>query len=208
MASRTVTPWLRAEVRSGSSSDRPAALASVTASWASPRTFRTLVVQACTPPLPGGGQTRPPRRAGLDHHGPEGSGGSPRRGHTEAKAAGRAELDPDLLAALRTRYDTAVAAGIIHNRHRDWDGEGNHPGYALATWLTTYADQVWLFSRAFDSVWTNNASERGVKPAKRHQAVSGYWQTDQTLARWCRINSYLTSARNHGLTVLDAIHTA
>jgi len=127
---------------------------------------------------------------------------------TEAKAAGRSELDPDLLADLRTRYDTAVAAGIIHNRHRDWDGEGNHPGYALATWLTTYADQVWLFTRAFDSVWTNNASERGVKPAKRHQAVSGYWQTDQTLARWCRINSYLTSARNHGLTVLDAIHTA
>jgi hypothetical protein len=39
-------------------------------------------------------------------------------------------------------------------------------------------------------------------------AVSGYWQTDQTLARWCRINSDLTSARNHGLTVLDAIHTA
>jgi len=65
-----------------------------------------------------------------------------------------------------------------------------------------------LHDTAGELVWTNNASERGVKPAKRHQAVSGYWQTDQTLARWCRINSYLTSARNHGLTVLDAIHTA
>ena len=64
------------------------------------------------------------------------------------------------------------SAGIIHNRHRDWDGEGNHPGYALATWLTTDADQVWLCTRALDSVWTNHTSERGVKPAKRHQAVS------------------------------------
>jgi len=127
---------------------------------------------------------------------------------TAAKAARRSELDPDLLADLRSRYDTAVASGIIHNRHRDWDGDGNHPGYALANWLSQYAEQVWLFTRAFDVDWTNNASERGVKPAKRHQATSGYWQTDQTLARWCRINSYLTSARHHGLTVLDAIHTA
>jgi transposase len=127
---------------------------------------------------------------------------------TAAKADGRQHLDPDLLADLRARYDHAVAAGIIHNRHRDWDGDGNHPGYALATWLTAYADQIWLFTRAFDVDWTNNASERGVKPAKRHQAVSGYWQTHQTLARWCRNASYLTSARNHGLTVLDAIHTA
>ena len=55
---------------------------------------------------------------------------------------------------------------------------------------------------------TSNAAERGVKPAKRHQAVSGYWQTDQTLHRWCLINSYLTSARNHGLTVLEAITRA
>ena len=56
--------------------------------------------------------------------------------------------------------------------------------------------------------WSSNAAERGVKPAKRHQAVSGYWQTDQTLNRWCLIQSYLTSARNHGLTILDAITRA
>jgi hypothetical protein len=29
-----------------------------------------------------------------------------------------------------------------------------------------------------------------------------------TLARWCRIRSYLDSAANHGLTVLDAISAA
>ena len=56
--------------------------------------------------------------------------------------------------------------------------------------------------------WSSNAAERGVKPAKRHQAVSGHWQTDQTLNRWCLIQSYLTSARNHGLTILDAITRA
>jgi len=117
-------------------------------------------------------------------------------------------MDPDRLAELRERYDQAVDTGIIHNRHRDWDGGGNHPGYVLATWMKTYADQVWHFTSNFAVDWTSNAAERGVKPAKRHQAVSGYWQTDQTLDRWCLIQSYLTSARNHGLTILDAITRA
>ena len=56
--------------------------------------------------------------------------------------------------------------------------------------------------------WTNNVSEQGAKAAKRHQAVSGYWHTQQTLARWCRIRSYLDSATAHGITALDAITTA
>jgi hypothetical protein len=124
-----------------------------------------------------------------------------------ARAHGQDALDAQVLAGLRARYDTAVQTGIVHNRHRDWH-DGNHPGYVLASWLDKHADQVWLFTTNFAVAWTSNAAERGVKPAKRHQAVSGYWQTDQTLARWCLINSYLTSARNHGLTVLDAITRA
>jgi len=58
------------------------------------------------------------------------------------------------------------------------------------------------------STGPNNVSEQGAKAAKRHQAVSGYWHTQQTLARWCRIRSYLDSAAAHGLTALDAITAA
>jgi transposase len=125
----------------------------------------------------------------------------------DAKADKQNALDPELLAELRDRYNTAVDSGITHNRHRDWH-EGNHPGYTLANWLSSYADQIWHFTTHFDVDWTSNAAERGVKPAKRHQAVSGYWQTHATLNRWCLINSYLTTTRNHGLTVLDAITRA
>jgi transposase len=125
-----------------------------------------------------------------------------------AKARGEDALDPRLLAGLRARYDAAVELGIAHNRHRDWDGDGNHPGYKLAAWLKTYADQVWTFTRHLTVDWTSNAAERGIKPAKRHQAVSGYWQTDKTLERWCLVQSYLISARNHGLTVQEAITLA
>lgn len=120
-----------------------------------------------------------------------------------AVARGDPTLDAELLAKLRGRYDEAVAFGITHNRHRDWH-DGNHPGYALGCWLRDYKEQVWLFTREFALDWTNNCSEQAIKAAKRHQAVSGYWHTQQTLARWCRIRSYLDSAASHGLTALDA----
>jgi transposase len=126
----------------------------------------------------------------------------------EARAGGGTALDPQLLKDLRERYDTAVSSGIIHNRLRDWDGGGNHPGYALGAWLRGYKEQVFLFTRDFAVDWTNNVSERGAKAAKRHQAVSGYWHSLATVARWCRIRSYLDSATAHGVTALDAISGA
>jgi transposase len=124
-----------------------------------------------------------------------------------ARARGDTALDQQVLDDLLKRYDTAVAAGIIHNRLRDWD-TGNHPGYALGTWLRDYREQVFLFTRNFAVDWTNNVSERGAKAAKRHQAVSGYWHSLATLARWCRLRSYLDSAAAHGVTALDAIRDA
>jgi len=124
-----------------------------------------------------------------------------------ARARGHTALDAEMLDKLRHRYDEAAAFGIIHNRLRDWH-EGNHPGHALGCWLRGYKEQVFLFTRDFNVDWTNNVSERGAKAAKRHQAVSGYWHTQATLARWCRIRSYLDSAAAHGLTALEAVGAA
>jgi len=115
--------------------------------------------------------------------------------------------DPEVIADLRKRYDEAVSFGIAHCRHRDWH-DGNHPGYALGAWLRRYAGQVWLFTSVPAVEWTNNVSEQGAKAAKRHQAVSGYWHSQATLGRWCRIRSYLDSATAHGHTALDAVSGA
>jgi hypothetical protein len=125
----------------------------------------------------------------------------------QARARGDTALDPEQLTRLRERYDEAAAFGITHNRLRDWH-DGNHPGYALGCWLQQYKEQAWLFTRQFAVEWTSNSAERAVKGPKRHQAVSGYWYTQRTLARWCRIRSYLDSAKNHGPRALDAIRAA
>ena len=99
----------------------------------------------------------------------------------EVRARGDTALDPGQLATLRKCYDEAAAFGITHNRLRDWH-DGNHPGYTLGCWLEEYKEQAWLFTRQFTVEWTSNSAERAVKGPKRHQAVSGYWHTQRTLA--------------------------
>jgi hypothetical protein len=125
----------------------------------------------------------------------------------DARAADVDQLDPELLAELRARYDKAIAWGIATNRHRDWH-TGNHPGYTLAQRLKDKAEQVWLFAKNFKIPWTNNASEQALKSPKRHQAVSGYWRTLDTLRDDLRIRSYLATARAHSLRAIDAIQRA
>ena len=61
-----------------------------------------------------------------------------------------------------------------------------------------YADQNPYATRAA----TGCPLLRGITTA------SAYWHTLQTLTRWCRVRSYLTSAANHGIPVIEAIRTA
>jgi hypothetical protein len=118
-----------------------------------------------------------------------------------------AEASATALAHARKLYDQALLVGISDNLSRPWH-QGNHPGLVLARRLQNKADEVWLFTKDTRTPWTNNASERALKGPKLHQKVSGYWQTTLTLSRYCRVRSYLVSARNHGLNAIDAIHTA
>jgi hypothetical protein len=61
-----------------------------------------------------------------------------------------------------------------------------------------YADQNPYATRAA----TGCPLLRGITTA------SAYWHSLATLARWCRIRSYLDSAIAHGITAIDAIRTA
>lgn len=116
-------------------------------------------------------------------------------------------IDAAKLADARDRYDHGVKVGISFNLSRPWP-KGNHPGLVLARRLQAKADQVWLFTDDLRVPWTNNASEQAIRGPKRHQNSSGYWQTTLTLAAYCRVRSYLVSARNHGVRAIEAIHAA
>jgi transposase len=122
-------------------------------------------------------------------------------------AAGADRIDTDALAHLRWVYDQGVAVGISVNLSRRWH-QGNHPGLVLARRLRKKADQVWLFTSDLRVPWTNNHSEQALRMVKLQQKISGCWRTLATTQLFCRIRSYLTTARNHGIRPLDAIRDA
>jgi len=124
-----------------------------------------------------------------------------------ARVEGRTDLDTDLLARLRRRFDSGVNVGISTNLSRPWP-KGNHPGLQLARRLKRKTHQVWLFTTRSDVPPTNNGSESAIRGFKLAAKVQGCWRTLATLQRHCRIRSYLVSARNHGRRPIDAIRDA
>lgn len=124
-----------------------------------------------------------------------------------ARTDGRTDLDTDLLARLRDRFDNGVNVGISTNLSRPWP-KGNHPGLQLARRLKRKAHQVWLFTTRADVPPTNNGSESAIRGFKLAAKVQGCWRTLPTLQRHCRIRSYLVSAPNHGRRPMDAIRDA
>ena len=125
----------------------------------------------------------------------------------KARGDGATALDPDLLAGLRERYDKAVAWGIATNQHRDWPS-GRHPGYTLARRLQTRAAHVWRFTIDFAVPFTNNPAEQPQRMVKLQMKIGGCWRSVRTAARYCRVRSYLATARNHGVHPLDALRNA
>ena len=125
----------------------------------------------------------------------------------KARTAGVVACDPEVLAGLRTRYDQAVAWGIMTNQHRDWP-TGRHPGHTLAARLQTRALQVWRFTVDFAVPFTNNPCEQPQRMVKLQMKIGGCWRSVRTAARYCLVRSYLATARNHGVHPLDALRDA
>jgi transposase len=56
------------------------------------------------------------------------------------------------------------------------------------------------------SVWpTNNLSERGVRPLKTQQMISGRLTSDDVTQNRLDIRGYIDTARKHGLGALDVL---
>ena len=123
------------------------------------------------------------------------------------RTTGADHLDPDLLAGLRERYDTAVTWGILTNRGRDWPS-GRHPGFTLARRLQARAGQVWRFTTDFDVPFTNNPAEQPQRMVKLQMKIGGCWRSVRTAAHYCLVRSYLATARHHGIHPLDALRNA
>jgi transposase len=136
-----------------------------------------------------------------------------------AKAAGQHELDALVLARLLRRYDEILAAGYQANPappppQKSAQGK-RKPGRAKQSPARNLLDRlsggkwdVLRFLLDFAVPFDNNQAERDLRMIKVQQKVSRCFRTEEGVAMFCRIRSYLSTLRKQGVELLSALdHT-
>jgi transposase len=123
-----------------------------------------------------------------------------------ARAAGKDRLDPDVLAALITRYHAITATGRALNRYRHTSANGR-AARSLSRRFELCEDMILCFAtRPGLDIFTSNEAERTIRPVKIQQRTSGgCWRTLQGLADFATVQSYLSTAAKWGIDPLDAL---
>ena len=117
-------------------------------------------------------------------------------------------IPAEVLTPLEHEFRHAVLAGLASvprvpgpkNRTRQ------KPGRELLEFCKDRQGDVLRFT-ADSSIWpTNNISERGVRPLKTQQKVSGRLASDDVTQDRLDIRGYIDTARKHGKNAMDVLH--
>lgn len=128
-----------------------------------------------------------------------------------AKQAAQTELDAALQNAFLKRYDDLLndAAGQVRAPARASPPRRNQLSpQQLLNRLTRNKQEILRFMFNFAVPFDNNGSERDLRMLKLQQKISGCFRTTTGAATFCRIRSYLSSARKQSRSVLTALKRA
>jgi transposase len=121
-----------------------------------------------------------------------------------ARASGYDHLAPDVVTDIRRRYRGALHAGISDNTARA--GPLARDALTLARRFRDHEDMILRFVVDLDVPFTNNQSERDIRPTKIQQRTSGgCWRTLAGLADFAVVASYLSTATKWGLDSFDVL---
>ena len=121
-----------------------------------------------------------------------------------ARAAGAQVLEGATLERIVGWYRGAVAKGMADNQRRRTQAAKD--GLRLARRFARHEAMILRFATDLTVGFTNNQSERDVRPVKVQQRASGgCWRTLQGLADFAVVQSYLSTAAKWGLDRLAAL---
>jgi transposase len=118
----------------------------------------------------------------------------------QAATAGHTRLSEEQTGFIRSAYAGAISAGRQAN--------ADQPGSKAAKLVERFArDAADILRFTTDTaIWfTNNQSERDLRPTKLQQKISATWRSLQGLADFATLRSYLSTAGKHGQDLLDVL---
>lgn len=118
----------------------------------------------------------------------------------QAATAGRTRLSDDQASFIRSVYAGAISAGRQANA-----GQPDSKAGKLVEQFARDAADILRFTTDTTTWFSNNQSERDLRPTKLQQRISGTWPTLQGLADFAAPRSYLSTAAKHGMDLLDAL---
>jgi transposase len=122
-----------------------------------------------------------------------------------ACAEGATQLDAERLAERTAGYNKLVAAGLEAQPPPEVPEQVRKQARNLLLRLERRKGEVLRFLTDFSVPWDNNQAERDLRMVKLRQKVSGCFRTEEGARRFCRIRSYLSTARKQGRVVLAAL---
>ena len=117
-------------------------------------------------------------------------------------------IPDDVMKPLAHEFRHAVLAGLasVPRVPGPKNSTKQRPGRELLGFCRDRRDDVLRFTTD-TSVWpTNNISERGVRPLKTQQKISGRLASDDVTQDRLDIRSYIDTARKHGKHATDVLH--
>jgi transposase len=125
-----------------------------------------------------------------------------------AREQGLTAIPADVLKPLAHEFRHAVLAGLasVPRVPGPKNSTKQKPGRELLEFCRNRRGDVLRFT-ADTSIWpTNNISERGVRPLKTQQKISGRLASDDVTQDRLDIRSYIDTARKHGKNTMDVLH--
>ena len=125
-----------------------------------------------------------------------------------ARRQGLTAIPADVLKPLGHEFRHAVLAGLasVPRVPGPRNSTRQRAGRELLEFCRDRRDDVLRFTTS-TSIWpTNNISERGVRPLKTQQKISGRLASDDVTQDRLDIRSYIDTARKHGKNAMDVLH--